>query len=147
MLDVNKILEETKNLPAYQGQIGLQSVIGNNDPFYATGRIGDKQHQEQDFTEYLFDMPYTNSILKEYKVYRARIMTLMPKSCYSYHRDYSKRLHIPLITNEKCFLIVDKEVIHLPADGKVHIIDTTLQHTAVNASTEPRTHLIGCLPT
>lgn len=147
MFDVDKILAETKKLPPYQEQIGLQSVPGNTDPFYAIGRIGDKQHQEQDFTEYLFDMPYTNSILKEYKVYRARIMTLMPKSCYSYHHDYSKRLHIPLITNDKCFLIVNKEVIHLPADGKVYIVDTTLPHTAVNASFEPRTHLIGCLPT
>jgi len=144
-VDIERILLELEQLPEYDTQIGLQTVPGVSDPFYATGRITDKEHKETDFTEFLFDLPYTNSILKKNKVHRARVMRMKPKTCYSYHQDYSKRLHIPLITNESCFLIVDKEVMHLPADGKVYIIDTTKYHTAVNASFEFRTHIVGCL--
>jgi hypothetical protein len=144
-VNIERILLELEQLPEYDTQIGLQTVPGVSDPFYATGRITDKEHKETDFTEFLFDLPYTNSILKKNKVHRARVMRMKPKTCYSYHQDYSKRLHIPLITNESCFLIVDKEVMHLPADGKVYIIDTTKYHTAVNASFEFRTHIVGCL--
>ena len=144
-VDIERILLELEQLPEYDTQIGLQTVPGITDPFYATGRITDKEHKETDFTEFLFDLPYTNSILKENKVYRARVMRMKSKTCYTYHQDYSKRLHIPLITNESCFLIVDKEVMHLPADGSIYIIDTTKYHTAVNASLEERIHIIGCL--
>lgn len=143
-VDIEKILLELEQLPEYDTQIGLQTVPGITDPFYATGRITDKEHKETDFTEFLFDLPYTNSILKENKVHRARVMRMKPKTCYTYHQDYTKRLHIPLITNESCFLIVDKEVMHLPADGSIYIIDTTKYHTAVNASLEERIHIMGC---
>lgn len=144
-VDIERILLELEQLPEYDTQIGLQTVPGITDPFYATGRITDKEHKETDFTEFLFDLPYTNSILKDNKVCRARVMRMKPKTCYTYHQDYTKRLHIPLITNESCFLIVDKEVLHLPADGSIYIIDTTKFHTAVNASREDRIHIVGCL--
>jgi len=144
-VDIERILLELEQLPEYDTQIGLQTVPGITDPFYATGRITDKEHKETDFTEFLFDLPYTNSILKENKVYRARVMRMKPKTCYTYHQDWTKRLHIPLITNDSCFLIVDKEVMNLPADGSIYIIDTTKFHTAVNASLEERIHIVGCL--
>jgi hypothetical protein len=144
-VDIERILLELEQLPEYDTQIGLQTVPGITDPFYATGRITDKEHKETDFTEFLFDLPYTNSILKENKVHRARVMRMKPKTCYTYHQDWTKRLHIPLITNDSCFLIVDKEVMNLPADGSIYIIDTTKFHTAVNASLEERIHIVGCL--
>ena len=144
-VDIERILLELEQLPEYDTQIGLQTVPGITDPFYATGRITDKEHKEIDFTEFLFDLPYTNSILKENKVHRARVMRMKPKTCYTYHQDWTKRLHIPLITNDSCFLIVDKEVMNLPADGSIYIIDTTKFHTAVNASLEERIHIVGCL--
>jgi len=144
-INIDRILLELERLPEYDTQIGLQGIPGSDDHHYATGRITNKEHKETDFTEFLFDLPYTNSILKENKVCRARVMRMKPKTCYTYHQDYTKRLHIPLITNESCFLIVDKEVLHLPADGGIYIIDTTKFHTAVNASLKERIHIIGCL--
>ena len=71
---------------------------------------------------------------------------MRPYQCYSYHRDQTKRLHIPIITNDKCFLVVDDEVVRTPIEGNSYVIDTTKIHTAVNASFEDRIHLIGCLP-
>ena len=76
---------------------------------------------------------------------RSRLMKLEPFHCYSYHRDASKRIHIPLITNERCMFIIEDEVHRYPADGNSYIIDTTKMHTAINASYEDRYHIVGCL--
>jgi len=144
-IDTVKILKELKTLPKYDNQIGLQTMAGMDDPFYATGRITDKNHSEEEFTQFCFDLPYTNSVISSLGMYRTRVMLLSPKTCYTYHQDLCKRIHIPLITNTNCFIIVDKEVIHLPADGKHYVVDTTKPHTAVNASREKRIHIVGCI--
>ena len=70
-------------------------------------------------------------------------MRLKSKECYTYHWDHLKRIHIPLITNEKCFFIVDNKLSQLPADGNYHMVDTTKMHTAINASWEDRLHIVG----
>ena len=77
-------------------------------------------------------------------VYRTRIMMSKPKGCYSIHRDYSPRLHLPLVTNDQCnFLITEPlTMFHLPADGITTWVDTTKQHTFMNGSTEQRLHLV-----
>lgn len=77
-------------------------------------------------------------------VYRARIMMAKEKGCYSIHRDYSPRLHLPLITNKQCnFLFTDPLVMfHMPADGRTTWVDTRLPHTFMNGSTEKRLHLV-----
>ena len=144
-IDIERILLELEVLPDYDTQIGLQGVFGIPDPFYATGRITNKVHAEEQFTEFLFDMPYTNSILQQLNSYRTRVMRMKPKTCYTYHRDFTKRLHIPLVTNPNCFFVVDDEVIRYPATGDSYIVDTTKIHTAVNASLEDRIHIVGCI--
>ena len=73
-------------------------------------------------------------------------MIMYEKSCYSYHTDKTPRIHIPLITNDKCFMIVDDEVIRLPANGDVYLIDTTKFHTFLNGSWETRIHIVGNVP-
>lgn len=77
-------------------------------------------------------------------VYRTRIMMAKEKGCYSVHRDYSPRLHLPLITNKQCnFLITEPlQMFHLPADGRTTWVDTRLPHTFMNGSTEKRLHLV-----
>ena len=78
-------------------------------------------------------------------MYRTRVLVLKPKVCYSIHSDPTKRIHIPVITNENCWLIVNKEIMHLPADGRHYEIDTTQKHTALNGSWEDRIHIVGCI--
>jgi len=78
-------------------------------------------------------------------MYRTRVMRMKPKTCYTYHRDRTKRMHIPLVTNEKCMFIIDDIVYRYPANGKSYLIDTTLRHTAINASFEDRIHIVGCV--
>ena len=149
MLDIQKILNELKLLPEYDNQIMLQGVNSKADHSYGTGRLDDIDNSvkewEQDFKEFLFpELEYVNFTLKKLNMTRTRVMKMAPKTCYSYHQDPSKRVHIPLITNEKCFFVVADEVIRLPADGNYYVIDTTKLHTFVNASFEDRIHIVGC---
>ena len=143
MYDLNKIKSEINLLPSFDEQICLQGTKTNKDPFAGTGRVLDLPEKEIEFTYPIFDIPYLNSIIKEHNLYRVRLMNLKPKRCYTYHYDLTKRFHIPIETNDKCFFIVDKEVIQLPADGNYYIVDTTKNHTAINASKKDRIHLIG----
>ena len=143
-IDIQRILLETQILPKYEDQLALQKAPGSK--LSGQGTLSDLDDvTENMFTEFIYDMPYTNSILKEHNVYRARLMKLKPRSNYTYHQDYTKRFHIPLITNDKCFFVIDEKVIRYPADGNYYIVDTTKLHTAINASTENRIHIIGCI--
>lgn len=147
-IDIDRILIELDYvLPKHDTQISLQGVEGQTDPFYGTGKITDiAEHTETDFIYPIFsELTYTNQVLEQLNVYRARVMRMKPKTCYSYHRDYTRRLHIPLITNNKCFFIIDDEVFRYPADGNFYIADTQKLHTFVNASFEERIHIVGCI--
>lgn len=77
-------------------------------------------------------------------VYRTRIMVARPKSSYSVHKDYSPRLHLPLITNDQCYFVFKDpaKFIHMPADGKTYWVDTRREHTFMNGSTDNRLHLV-----
>mgnify|MGYP001484750314 FL=1 len=148
--DVERILLEMESLPQWDLQICLQSYEGNRDHTFGCGllqKIHDDGRLETDLTHKIFDIPYVNSIIEEHQLYRTKFFKMKPKTCYSYHRDQTKRLHVPIITNDKCFLVVDDEVVRTPEEGTSYVIDTTKIHTAVNASFEERIHLIGCLST
>ena len=147
-VDLQKIKEELKILPKFEDQICLQGTKDNLDPFWGIGKWLEKHekgYKETDFNTFIFDMPYVNSILSDLKMYRTRVMNLKSKTCYTYHRDITKRIHIPIETNKDCFMIVNKEVKHYPADGNYYIVDTTQYHTALNASNQDRVHLVGVI--
>ena len=90
-------------------QVCLQGVHSDGDPFYGIGSALDfeEQHKEDEFNVCLFNTKYINSILDKHNVVRTRVMRQQRKTCYSYHIDYTKRIHIPVYTNEDCFLILD----------------------------------------
>lgn len=145
-ININKILLELESLPEYDTQISLQTVEGCTDYNYGTGPITlNDPHKEEEFIIPLFDIPYTNSIIKNLNMFRSRVMRLKYRTCYSYHYDATKRIHIPLITNENCFMVIDDKVYRYPADGNYYTIDTTKMHTAVNASWDERIHIVGCI--
>lgn len=141
-VDIDRILLEISQIKI-EDQLSLHTAngIGGN------GQIELLQYNEHEYIhpEYKDIMPYTYSILEQYNMYRARVMVLPAKTCYSFHYDHSKRIHIPLITNEKCFLLIENQSYHLPADGSVYLINTTLYHTALNGTrgTFDRIHIVG----
>lgn len=143
-INVERILYEMQILPQYEEQLALQTALGTK--LTGEGALSDLDDvSENMFTEFIYNMPYTNSILKTHNVYRARIMNLPPKTNYTYHQDPTKRFHIPLITNDSCFFIIDDKVVRYPANGNYYIVDTTKLHTAINASSENRVHIVGCI--
>ncbi len=128
-------------------QICLQGVNEKSDPYYGSRSMKevDSEFTEYDFSVNLFpDMEYTNSLIGDLGIKRTRIMRMKPKTCLSYHYDRTWRVHVPLITNSKCFLLIDGTAYHVPADG-AYKVNTTKYHTAINASFEARTHLVGIL--
>jgi hypothetical protein len=115
------------------------------DPYFGSRELKNMEgYTEWDFCVNLFPkLDYTNEIIEELGMYRTRVMKMAPKSCLSYHKDPTKRVHIPLITNTNTFLLVDKLAYHLTDDGSAYLVDTTKMHTAINASFVNRTHLVG----
>jgi len=132
------------------GQIAIQTDDPSIDNWYAG--TGQSQAKTNDW-EHSFchvQPSLCGTVIEDYlkwldiPVYRTRIMLSKPKGCYSIHRDYSPRLHLPLVTNKQCnFLITEPlTMFHLPADGTTTWVDTTKQHTFMNGSTEQRLHLV-----
>ena len=146
--DLAKIQQELDTLPLFTSQIYLQGTSGAMDPIEPT--IGenylDADANETSYTTPLFDMPYINSIMTEHQLSRTRVMKMARKTCYYWHNDDTKRLHIPVVTNPHCFLVFEDGPVHLPATGEAYVIDTTKYHSAMNASKEERIHIVGCLP-
>ena len=146
-INIQTVLSELEWLPMYDSQISLQTVEGHKgDPDYGTGKLNKLNHIESDFTVPLFPkFKYINKIMKELELCRTRVMKMVPHQCYSYHVDPTRRVHIPLITDDKCMMIIDDEVIRLPANGKHYITDTRKLHTAMNCSNIERIHIVGCM--
>jgi len=81
--------------------------------------------------------------LKEkYNIGRFRFMIMKPKSCLSWHYDDTERIHYPLKTQNGCFMIIDKELIHLE-QNKWYLTKTKKHHTALNSSLGDRIHLVA----
>ena len=74
---------------------------------------------------------------------RARIMEMNAYTTYSVHKDNSPRYHMAIITNPNAYFIFPtlNEITHIPADGYVYEVDTTLPHSFVNCGPD-RTHLV-----
>lgn len=78
---------------------------------------------------------------------RARISLLRANSESSWHRDalpevYAVRLHIPIITNDKCVFKTETEQEFIPADGAGYLVRVNRLHQVVNQSDQDRYHLI-----
>ena len=124
--DLSKIKEELSTLPEYDSQLYLQGNTPYMDPIEPT--IGQNylhvDNNELQYDQPLFDIPYINDIMEEHKLVRTRLMRMKRKTCYYWHKDSTKRLHIPIVTHEHCFLLVDGEQTHLPATGEAYVVDT-----------------------
>ena len=104
---------------------------------------------ESQYTEFvkLFEDTYFkevyDTLIPNYKLGRVRLLWKMPRTTLSWHRDPERRLHIPIVTNPGALMIIDDEVKHMPADGKVWITDNTKYHNAFNGGEEDRVHLVA----
>jgi hypothetical protein len=106
---------------------------------------------EEKYSEFIEDFKNTyfkevfNSLSKEYKLGRVRILLKQPRSTLSWHRDPEPRLHIPIITNPGCIMVIDNVAKHMPADGSCWITNNTKYHNFFNGGEENRIHLVACV--
>ena len=97
-----------------------------------------------DFEKTYFQEVY-DILRKKFKLGRVRILLKEPRSTLSWHRDPEPRLHIPLITNPGCLMVIDNVAKHMPADGSVWVTNNTKYHNAFNGGEENRVHLVACV--
>lgn len=107
-----------------------------------------KKYNEEDFSVLCsafkntnFELVY-NSLKKQYKIGRIRLMKSKPKTCLSWHTDSNIRIHYPIKTQVGCFMIIEDEVKHL-TNNTWWLTNTFPLHTAINASKEDRIHLVA----
>tara|TARA_B100001029_G_C14898987_1_gene359803 strand:+ start:178 stop:768 length:591 start_codon:yes stop_codon:yes gene_type:complete len=149
------------------GAICLNQIPGNPDSIKGKNARGvywtkpdhsgkealrDIMIDEKSYTEFVKDFEKTyfkevyEKLSKKFKLGRVRILLKEPRSTLSWHRDPEPRLHIPIITNPGCIMVIEDVAKHLPADGSVYITNNLKYHNAFNGGEENRVHLVACLP-
>lgn len=126
-------------------QIALQSRDGKNW-HEGLSKSSSKEFNETDF-DTLNTKPHweLTKFITDNNLYRTRILKLMPKTCYTFHQDWSKRIHLSVITHPFCFMVENDKLVHIPADGHPYLLDTTQPHLALNGSKDcERIHIVGC---
>lgn len=138
--------------PAYV-EDGVALLFGSGS-LYKDGKMW---QSEANWTEYidmfkhLYTVRVAGKLLEEIaaqyhgKVGRLRYMVMQPKTCLTYHIDPEDimRLHIPIITSEGAMFINDRQVDVMDQVGSVYKFNSTVKHTAVNASRIARVHLVA----
>ena len=82
---------------------------------------------------------------KKYKLGRVRLLLKEPRSTLSWHKDPECRLHVPIVTNKGCSMVIENVAKHLPANGKVWITNNTKYHNFFNGGEQARIHLVACV--
>ena len=113
--------------------------------------VRDQTLDETLYTEFVKDFEKTyfkevyDKLKSKFKLGRVRILLKEPRSTLSWHRDPEPRLHIPIITNPGCLMVIENEAKHLPANGSAYITNNIKYHNAFNGGEENRVHLVACL--
>ena len=113
--------------------------------------VRDKFLDESLYTEFVKEFEHTyfkevyEKLSKKFKLGRLRILLKEPRTTLSWHRDPEPRLHIPIITNPGCMMVIENVANHLPANGSVYITNNVKYHNAFNGGEENRVHLVACL--
>ena len=95
---------------------------------------------EKTYFEYVFE-----TLSRRFKLGRVRLLLKEPRSTLSWHKDPECRLHVPIVTNKGCSMVIENVAKHLPADGKVWITNNTKYHNFFNGGEQARVHLVACV--
>ena len=85
------------------------------------------------------------ALSKRFKLGRVRLLLKEPRSTLSWHKDPECRLHVPIVTNKGCSMVIENVAKHLPANGKVWITNNTKYHNFFNGGEQARVHLVACV--
>ena len=113
--------------------------------------VRDKILDESLYSEFVKDFEHTyfkevyQKLSEKFKLGRVRLLLKEPRSTLSWHRDPEPRLHIPIITNPGCRMVIEDESFHMPADGSLYITDNRKYHNFFNGGEVNRIHLVATL--
>ena len=85
------------------------------------------------------------TLRKRFKLGRVRLLLKEPRSTLSWHKDPEPRLHIPIVTNKGCMMVIENVAKHMPADGSVTITNNKKFHNFFNGGEQARVHLVACV--
>ena len=113
--------------------------------------VRDKKLDESLYTEFVKDFEHTyfkevyEKLSSKFKLGRVRILLKEPRSTLSWHRDPEPRLHVPIITNPGCMMVIENVAKHMPADGTATITNNKKFHNFFNGGEQARIHLVACV--
>ena len=81
----------------------------------------------------------------KFKLGRVRLLLKEPRSTLSWHKDPEPRLHIPIVTNKGCMMVIENVAKHMPADGTATITNNKKFHNFFNGGEQARVHLVTCV--
>lgn len=133
-----------------------QLALQNNDPnvtdwYTSCGRV-EQAHRKINELDYKYIQPdlkgsyieqWINSFGKQ--LYRARLLLMNPRTCYSIHKDYLPRIHLPVTSNPQCLMCFphNNHMQFLQNNGCSYWVDTRVAHTFINCSEQIRIHLVA----
>jgi hypothetical protein len=128
-------------------QSALQHLKDRPSCIDACGTLNSEIYKETDFNQInsIISNTKIEELIHKYKMYRTRLMIVKPKSCYTLHKDFGPRIHIPLITNPSAMFVFLKDGLTHLQIGKVYWVDTTKLHSFANFGLTDRLHIIGCI--
>jgi len=130
--EILKIFEWSK-----ENQIMLQ---GSEDGLGSLDWSKEKEHTKLNIPETFL----ISKFIQDNNLIRTRLMMVRPKTCYSYHFDGTKRVHLSVYSNINNFFVIEDHVYRIPSDGYPYLIDTTKLHTFVNTDKKiNRIHIVG----
>jgi len=128
-------------------QFGLNGrTDSNGDLDFGEGktRRGVQLQEWNHWRDDSYNSAWLRSLLDELSprvIGRIRVMRMRPRVCYSWHRDLTPRIHVPLVTHSDNFMVINNESTHLYR-GSYWWTDTTKFHTAMNCSDKDRFHIV-----
>jgi len=145
-----EVLALIKTHSPKSNQIILQGLDPDREEWQVgVGSIEELEEREEKKYQYLNKSLVGSEIenlITRYQGFRSRIMIMPPRACYSIHADPTARIHIPIITNDQCWMIwPHNQLCFRLLAGKSYYADTRRHHTFVNGSTENRIHIVMCV--
>lgn len=143
--EVFHLIEEIKS---EKNQISCQmSTYGSENWEESIGSLNNLLNQDEFSYRYIpkrLKGSLMEKLILDFNGFRTRIMIMSPRKCYSVHKDSSKRIHIPIVTNDQCWMIWPQENhCHQLLEGRSYLTDTTKMHTFLNGHSElSRIHIV-----
>jgi hypothetical protein len=147
----NEVQNLLAELAYENNQIICQSCIENDNNWYTgIGSIEELEIKEERSYKFINESlkdTQIEKLIKKHNGFRTRIMVMPPRQCYSIHADPTPRIHIPIITNDQCWMVwPTKSSCFQLKEGNVYWTNTKIPHTFINGSKdESRVHIVMCI--